>query len=296
MNFRQLETFVWVATLGSFRKAAKKLYTSQPAVSSRIAALEESLGVSLFSRNAGSFELTAKGVELLPYAQKMLVMADRFKERACEATSVSGLLRLGVSETIVHTWLSAFFRRVQNEYPLVDIDLTVDVTSNMRAELVNRTLDISFLMGPISEFSIQNIDLSSFELTWVCSPALGFPEEEIAIADILAKPVITYARNTRPFAEIQALSKEENVELFRLVPSTSLSACKRMALDGLGVGVMPSSLVQDEIENGSLQNLRCNWVPSDLVFTASYPREPHNPLAERIGLLAAEVANAYSDG
>ena len=134
---------------------------------------------------------------------------------------------------------------MQDEYPLVDIDLTVDVTSNMRAELVNRTLDISFLMGPISEFSIQNIDLSSFELTWVCSPALGFPEEEIPIADILAKPVITYARNTRPFAEIQALSKEENVELFRLVPSTSLSACKRMALDGLGVSVSClSSLVQ----------------------------------------------------
>ena len=117
MNFRQLETFVWGATLGSFRKAAKKLYTSQPAVSSRIAALEESLGVSLFSRNAGSFELTAKGVELLPYAQKMLVMADRFKERACEATSVSGLLRLGVSETIVHTWLSAFFQTCARRIP-----------------------------------------------------------------------------------------------------------------------------------------------------------------------------------
>ena len=77
MNFKQLETFVWVATLGSFRKAAKKLYTSQPAVSARIVALEESLRAKLFLRHAGKFEMTTKGVELLPYAQKMLVMAER---------------------------------------------------------------------------------------------------------------------------------------------------------------------------------------------------------------------------
>ncbi len=294
MNFKQLETFVWVATLGSFRKAAKKLYTSQPAVSSRIVALENSLGVSLFSRNAGTFELTAKGVELLPYAQKMLVMADRFKERACETTSISGILRLGVSETIVHTWLSDFFRRVHNEFPLVDIDLTVDVSSNMRTDLINRTLDLAFLMGPISEFSIQNIKLCDFELTWVCSPDMGFPNRKISVDEILAKPVITYARNTRPFAEIQALSKEDNVDICRLVPSTSLSACKRMALDGLGVGVLPLTLVQSDIEQGLLQRLSSNWHPSDLAFTASYPREPHNPLAERIATLAAEEAMLYA--
>jgi DNA-binding transcriptional LysR family regulator len=294
MNFRQLETFVWVATLGSFRKAAKKLYTSQPAVSSRIAALESSLGVKLFSRHAGTFELTAKGVELLPYAQKMLIMADRLKERACESTSISGLLRLGVSETIVHTWLSEFFKRVHTEFPLVDIDFTVDVTATMRTELVNRTLDLAFLMGPISEFSIQNIDLCSFELAWVCSPDMPFSGSHVPIDEIVAQPVITYARNTRPFAEIQALSKEENVEISRLIPSTSLAACERMAIDGLGVGVLPVPLVEEAIQLGLLKRLRSSWYPSDLVFTASYPREPHNPLAERIALLAAEVAAEHT--
>ena len=181
MNLKQLETFVWVATLGSFRKAAKKLYTSQPAVSSRIVALEDSLGVELFSRHAGSFDLTTKGVELLPYAQKMLVMADRFKERACEANSLSGVLRIGVSETIVHTWLSDFLQQVHQNFPNVDVELTVDVSANMRNELVSRTLDLAFLMGPISEFSIQNVDLCSFEFAWVCSSKIEFTKGLVPI-------------------------------------------------------------------------------------------------------------------
>jgi len=297
MNFNQLETFIWVSTLGSFRKAAKKLHTSQPAISSRIAALETLLGVKLFQRHAGSFELTAKGIELLPYAQKMLLMADRFKERACESTSLSGVLRLGVSETIVHTWLSDFLQRVHQFFPSVDVELTVDVTANMRNELVSRSLDLAFLMGPISEFSIQNVDLGSFELAWVCSPHIELSQGIVPIGELLSKPVMTYARNTRPFAEIQALSKEEDFEITRLFPSTSLAACKRMAIDGLGIGMLPLALIRDEVEQGILRKIESTWQPSNLIFTASYPREPYSPLAEKIALLASDVAkkNEFSD-
>ena len=53
MNFKRLETFIWVATLGSFRKAAEHQHTTQPAISNRIAALEDELGVRLFERESG---------------------------------------------------------------------------------------------------------------------------------------------------------------------------------------------------------------------------------------------------
>lgn len=293
MNLKQLETFVWVATLGSFRKAAKKLNTSQPAISSRINGLEETLGVDLFARHAGHFDLTAKGVELLPYAEKMLIMADRFKERACEATSISGVVRLGVSETIVHTWLSDFLQQAHRHFPNVTVELTVDVTANMRNELVNRSLDLAFLMGPISEFSIENIGLCSFKLAWVVAPSLGIDKPVVPIADLLTYPLITYARNTRPFAQVQAMSKQENMEVARLFPSTSLAACKRMALDGLGVGMLPMALVAEELEKGSLLMIDSDWQPSDLTFTASYPREPYSPLAEKMAQLAEQVAQSY---
>ncbi|MDX1738399.1 MAG: LysR family transcriptional regulator [Alphaproteobacteria bacterium] len=290
MNINQLETFIWVSTLGSFRKAAKKLNTSQPAISSRIASLENLLGVNLFERHAGSFELTAKGVELLPYAQKILVMAEKLKEKASEKTSISGLIRIGVSETIVHTWLSDFLKQAHISFPNVDIEITVDVTTNMRDELVNRSLDLAFLMGPISDYAIHNVDLGAFELNWVCSPDLDFPDGKIPITQIMQKPIMTYARNTRPFAEIQALLIEESLDISRLFPSSSLAASKRMTMDGLGIGMLPTALIQEELKSGELRKLETDWCPSELVFTASYPREPYNTAVEKLAGLAAEIA------
>jgi len=291
VNLKQLETFFWVATLDSFRKAADHLCATQPAVSSRIAALEESLGVKLFERRAGSFTLSAKGQELMPYAKNMLLMADRLKEKACETTSLSGALRLGVSETIVHTWLPDFLHQVHLLYPNLDIELTVDVTANMRNDLVNRSLDIAFLLGPISEYSIVNVELCAYELVWSCSPELDFPEGTVPLEQILKHPILTYARNTRPFAEIQNLFREEVFQPVRIFPSTSLAASKRMSMDGFGVGTLPMAYIQNEVDAGLLKVLPSTWAPSNLEFTASYPREPFNRMAEKIAALAQVTAN-----
>jgi len=60
-TLKQLEALVWVADLGSFRKAAQQLNTTQPNISSRIAGLENTLGVVLMQRDAGSVRITVKG-------------------------------------------------------------------------------------------------------------------------------------------------------------------------------------------------------------------------------------------
>ena len=151
MNFKRLETFIWVATLGSFRKAAEHQHTTQPAISNRIAALEDELGVRLFERESGHSKLTSKGQELLPYAEKIVFMAQQLRKRADRGASLSGILRLGVSETIVHSWLPRFFRELHETAPNLDVEITVDVSGNLRSGLLDRSLDLAFLMGPVSE-------------------------------------------------------------------------------------------------------------------------------------------------
>lgn len=147
MNLKQLETFIWVATLGSFRKTSTRLNTTQPAISARIAGLEDSLGCKLFERRSGSIVLTAMGQKVLPMAEKILLMSARLKEQASASDKLAGVLRLGVAETIVHTWLSDFLSRVHDNFPLVDIEISVDVTSNLRSDLMDRTLDMAFFVG-----------------------------------------------------------------------------------------------------------------------------------------------------
>ncbi|MGB0682157.1 MAG: LysR family transcriptional regulator [Magnetovibrionaceae bacterium] len=293
MNLKQIETFVWIATLGSFRKAAQKLNSSQPAVSSRINALETDLGTRLFERRAGSIKLTTQGVDLLPLAQKMMALGDRFREAASEQDAVSGLLRLGVSETIVQTWLPGFFQRAAKVFPNLDIELNVDVTSSMRDSLIERSLDLAFLMGPVSDYRIENRPLCSFDLAWVHSPALDLPDGFAELDKLTRWPIITFARNTRPFAEVHALNKRDDIDRLRLFPSTSLAACLRMAEDGLGVGILPAAFIDEAVEAGRLKRVNSTWVPSDLIFTASFPREPFDPKAERLVDLAVSASREY---
>jgi len=296
MKLKQLETFIWVATLGSFRKAAKQLCTTQPSVSSRIASLEESLGAKLFERNSGSVALTAMGHKILPYAEKVLFMSDKLKEQAREPEMLSGVLRLGVSETIVDTWLSDFLSRVHQLFPQVDIEITVDITANLRDELIERSIDLAFLLGPISDYNIENVDLCSYPLVWTASPNLNLPNGEVPIDLIARESIITFPRNTRPFAEISTYLQKTASEPVRIFPTSSLAACKRMVIDRIGVGMMPLVCIGSELEEGKLTVVSGSWHPSDLVFTASYPRTPHNVLTDQVVSLATAAADCFEQG
>ncbi len=72
MNIKFLETFVWVARLKSFRLTAEKLFTTQASISSRIAALEDEMGVRLFVRDSKGVSLTSEGQRVLEYAERIM--------------------------------------------------------------------------------------------------------------------------------------------------------------------------------------------------------------------------------
>ena len=299
MNLRQLDTFLWVVALKSFRKTAERLNATQPAVSSRISNLEDELGVKLFERDTGSVRLTTKGQELLPYAEKVLRMAEELRSKAGNKVDMSGVLRLGVSETIVHTWLPEYIKRLHESYPNIDLELTVDVTEKLRDDILGRTLDLAFLLGPISAFSVTNMMLSEFPIKWVCSPELLLNQQGyIPVKEFAKYPILTYARNTRPQTEIFSYFKNLSIEHVngRVFSSTSLSAIVRMATDGVGIASLPTQVIKKEILAGDLVEVEFDWYPSNLVFTASYSKEPYNSVAEKAAELAQLIALEFGSG
>lgn len=295
MNYKRLETFVWVANLGSFRKVAERLHTTQPAISNRIASLEEELGCRLFEREPGQggIQLTAKGKELLPYAEKIIYMSDQLKQRADADHLHSGLLRLGVSETIVHSWLPSFMTALREEMPKLDIELTVDVTSNLSAALQDHSIDLAFLMGPISEPQMVNVELCSFPLHWVASPSLPIVDKCLKLTDLTEWPIITYAKNTKPFAQINHRFRELGDLPVRFFSSSSLAASMRMTLDGVGISALPDAVIANELDRGELVQLNVEWEPQELFFTASYSAVLPNYIVEYACSRAVQIASGY---
>ena len=105
MNLRFIEAFVWVARLRSFTAAAEKLYTTQAAISARIATLEDEFGVKLFERDKRTVALTHSGEELLEYAEQLLGISARMVEAVSDRATYEGFVAVGVIEAVVHTWL-----------------------------------------------------------------------------------------------------------------------------------------------------------------------------------------------
>ena len=294
-NLKQLEAFVWVADLASFRKAADRLSTTQPNISARIAALETVLEVSLMERDAGSVRLTSKGLQLLEHARGVLQASEKLLEAANQKMLLNGVLRLGITEMIVHTWLREFLRVLKDRYPNITVELTVDLSINLGKELFERSIDLAFQSGPFSRQTTASKDLGVYELIWISSPASGLPLNlPVMLEDLVAFPVLTHARGTQPYQEVAAHFTKRRDLAVRLVPSSNLAACVHMAIDGFGTATVPAAMVKNELESGELIQVNYSWTPESLRFMARYDAEKSPRFVAHAADIAVEVSQRFA--
>ncbi len=286
MTLDQLTAFLWVARLGGFRRAAEQLHLTQPAVSTRIARLEEELATALFDRDGGGLTLTRQGTLLLSYANQMLFVQDEIRKHVADTARLTGLFRIGASETIAQSWLPDFLKAFSAVYPQINIDLTVDISTDLRASLLTRQLDLAFLMGPVSEFSVENLALPPFELYWYCAAGS-------APVDLGTTPVISFSAKTRPYRELMTLLARHVGPSVRVFTSTSLSASLQIIAAGSAVGPFPRALARKLIADDRIVEFDPRLKVSPLAFTASYLGEPRNFLAEEGAGIALRVARAW---
>lgn len=287
LNLEQLRTFLAVVRLGGVNKASQSLNLTQPAVTTRIRNLEQSLGAKLFDRDGGVLTLTKRGELLLRYAEQFEQLGELVARDVLDPRGLDGRLRLGVSETIAQCWLPEFIAQLHETYPKLEIEINVDISTNLRGALLGREIDLAMLLGPVSEYSVDNIGLPGFDLAWYC--AVGSDTE----ADHFSRPVITYARNTRPYRELQSELLRRAGPGVSLFPSSSLSACFRLVEAGLGVAALPRALGQVYVDNGRIAEFDPGWHPAPLRFTASYMGEPKSHMIATAADTALRVALEY---
>lgn len=286
MNFDQLKTFLRVAKLGGVRKAAHEMNLSQPAVSARISALEDELGIKLFDRQKSGVVLTKEGLLLRSHAERIESHLSKIRAELTPSEEIKGTLRIGVAETIAQSWLSEFLSALRKNYPKLVVELSVDITLNLRDQLLSRNMDLVLLMGPLSEGNVENVTLPSFKLGWFCHPTTE--NKDLGIT-----PIISFSRLSRPYQELMSGLMLRYHEIGQVFPSTSLSTSFEMIASGIGVGVLPIQLAQRFIETNRLISFDPGWTPDDLIFTASYLNDPKDPIVSQIAKLAKQVADEY---
>jgi DNA-binding transcriptional LysR family regulator len=291
IDFRSLEVFIWVAKLRNFREAAEKLNTTQPAVTARIKQLEASLGVDLLEPDRK--HLSPKGQELLVHAERLVDMCNE-TIKVVGGPAVRGMVRLGVSESIVHTWLPALLARVNAAYPNLGLEIDVNISPWLRDRLVTQDLDLAFLVGPIDHPNVHSRPLCSLPMAFMASDRITFPNEPVELDEIAPKSLITFGRNTKPHTDLQKLVERQGLRA-TIHASASLEAVVRFALDGRAVAVIPPAIIANKADvRDRLRRLNTRVELPPLDFFVSWPDALVHPAAQKVAEIAIEVAAQIS--
>jgi DNA-binding transcriptional LysR family regulator len=290
VDFKSIETFLWVVTLGSFRGAGQRLNTTQPAISQRIAQLERELGVKLLNRDHRVASPTPSGRQLMVYAEKLIGLRSEMIAAVGDRSATHGVLRLGVAETIVHTWLSRLIQSVNTAYPNLSLEIEVDITPNLSARLLAQEIELAFLVGPLSVSSVRNRVLCDYPVGFLASPSLGLGQGPLTVHDLAKFPIITFPRKTQPYETVRSLFNRPELPPIRLHASASLATVIHMATEGLGIAVIPTAIVENELADGRLQLLSTDLKISPLTFSASWLASPDTLAVELVADLAGKIA------
>ncbi|SAI74750.1 LysR family transcriptional regulator [Bordetella ansorpii] len=293
MNIRFLETFLWAARLRSFKAAAGKLNLTQAAISGRIAALESDLGEQLFERGSRDTRLTAAGRTLLDYAQHMLETDQSMRQALKGPPVLRGVVRLGVVESIVHTWFTPFISRLYEAHPELDVEMTAASTRRLQDLLKQGNVDAALQTDPVVAEDVRNRDLGTLRMGWICSPRLGVSKQAPA-AELARHQLITFPRHSQPHLQLLDVLAHAGVRPGRIHFVSSIAASTQFIEAGLGIAALPVAAVQAGIDSGKYVCVQSPDTLPDMRLVASWRPDPVSGLAEAVVRLALDEARGYA--
>ncbi|MEP2607230.1 LysR family transcriptional regulator, partial [Marinobacter sp.] len=146
MDANSLKAFLTIVDQESFSEAAELLHLTQPAISKRLAALENQLGTKLIDRSNRQVRLTDAGARLLPHARRILDEVHNARQALSDREgSVSGQLSVIASHHIGLHHLPAWLRRLNRDYPEVSLELQFMDSESAFGQMRKRTAELAFV-------------------------------------------------------------------------------------------------------------------------------------------------------
>ena len=191
MEIDQVETFLAVATFGGFHRAAEALRISQPAVSARIKALEESLGVRLFSRSRGGLIVSDAGRTFRPHAEQLLKTAALARQAVHELSPASGSpLQIAAALSISVYFLPDILKQFQRAHPNVIISIRPGHSKEVLEMVLNEEAEIG-LARSLQHPEVETISLRDDPLLLVTHPTRGPAKlKKARLQQVAALPLI----------------------------------------------------------------------------------------------------------
>jgi LysR family transcriptional regulator, transcriptional activator of the cysJI operon len=249
MELRQLRTFVAVAELRHFARAASLCNLSQPAVSHQIALLEQELGAKLLNRAARRVSLTVAGEVFLEEARRILGAVDRAHERMQEvARGAVGRIRLGATPTPGLYLLPPLLAKYRGEHESYDLRLEIGSVHEIAERVARNDLDMAIVAGPLPSGELQARGLAHDELVIIAPPTSPLARARgLKPNQLDAESWIVREDGSDTRRQLAAWWHRHRLAPARTMTFDNPDAVKRAVMAGLGIALVSRLTVADEL-------------------------------------------------
>ncbi len=254
MDTQLLEAFIAVAETGSFSNAADRIHVTQPAVSKRIALLEEQLNTRLFDRIARSVNLTEAGEALLPRANHILREISDTKQAINDLSGdISGRLRLAISHHIGLHRLPPMLKRFAQDYPEITFDVDFMDSEKAYEGILQGRFEVAVItLAPEVHPKIEAKTIWPDPLVFMASEdhplfAQNAMHAKPTLKNLRNYPAILPGLGTYTGRMTRALFDQQKVPLPPTMTTNYLETIKMMVSIGLGWSLLPESMLEPGI-------------------------------------------------
>jgi len=253
MDFDQLETFLEVARLSSFSRAAEKRFRTQPAISAQIRGLEEEVGAKLLDRSGGKVSLTAAGKAFQKYAEEALQARKNIIAALAEMErEPRGEIVVGANEgTCLHI-LPQVFADFKKLYPGVAVNIDRLESARILEAVIDNSVDFGVVSLPVNDTRLTVVTIHRDELVVIVPPGHPLAKmKSVTVADASKYPLLL-PEGGRTRDALDQLFHDRKLKLNISMDLNSSELLKRFVAADVGIGFVPRSNVKDEVRAGAL--------------------------------------------
>lgn len=265
MEIRNLHTFVRVAQLNSFSKAAKELGYSQAAVTIQIQHLEEELSTRLFERFNKSIQLSEEGNLFLLHAQEILQAVDSAKTCMKKTNEPQGVLRIGTIESLCTSLFPSLIKTYHARYPQVHIRLETASPKQLLEQLKQNSLDLVYLLDrPIYDANLYTQLVEQEDVVFVCGYHHPFTKKsKLTLADLFTQTWILTEADASYRCDLSSYLAQHEQTITPALEVGNTDLIIALVKDGFGISFLPKSVLHPYLEKHELAILQ----PIDIHFT-----------------------------
>ncbi|NQU63993.1 MAG: LysR family transcriptional regulator [SAR324 cluster bacterium] len=272
INLNQLHSFYISAKQKSITKAAKELFISQPAVSTQIKSLENSLGLQLIVKRSNAFRLTDSGETLFNYANRIFDLVDEMENSLRKFEELTeGSITIGITRSFAKKLMPTLLARFQKQFPQLKILLKVGSSK----EIAERILDYKYDLGIVGKFKyppkIKWKSFSKEEFCLVVAPDHKFAKQEsVSFEDLKQELFIIREKGSSSREAILTLLQEHHIDPKVIIEAESVEFIKEYIIRGQGISILYAPEVDLETKMKLLKQIPLKegtvYLETDVIF------------------------------